>query len=524
MSLRVTISGTATGQSVLDANNVRQYEVKYSCVASDWQLDESKFNCPGNAVQPASRGFNSDPILQSQFPTLTILSSLSNTWTVWQPSNIPSGSLTACDATGKCSTAVLGGGAVAASEAAGSESVTSYQYPVTTAEVAAVPSEQPTAHIVNPTDGSFVGSTGNVEVVVAAEAAKTLKEVTVLLDGEVAATIPFARIDKVTVAQQSIELSLSAGSHTLEARASDWNGSSQPAGEPVHFTVVSKEPTVALGKTNLTLSDTYQAQSGIVLIQGTVDNVANLATVQVKVGDQPYADALVKDGVWGIAYPVSDPENRNLPISVRAIDKAGQITKIGADANADFDSGTLPETSITAQPNDSVNATIGFTGTVGGDVAVAFECRLDEGVFTACTTPVAYQNLSNGAHTFQVHAINGQGTQDPTPAEVKWTVNGGGVEAKIGNAPSNPTSSRSASFTLNGGGAYECSLDGAAFTACTSPVNYTNLTDGTHTASRCGSRATQPARSVGMCRTGTSGKQSGRDHRPECQATRDTQG
>ncbi len=491
---RVTISGTATGQSVLDANNVRKYEVKYSCVATDWQLDESKFNCPGNAIQPASRGFNNDPILQSQFPTLTLLSTLSNTWTIWQPSNIPNGTLTACDTTGKCSTSVLGSGLVAASgevQVAGEESasITNYQLPVAAAEVAAVPSEMPNAEIINPTDGSFVGSAGVVEVTVAAEAAKTLREVTVLLDGEAVATLPFARIDKITVAQQSVSIPMSAGEHTLEARASDWAGNMQPAGTAMHVTLVTKDPAVALATTKLTISNTYQAQSGIVIIQGTVDDTTdNLAAVQVKVGDQPYADALVKDGVWGIAYPVLDPENRNLAISVRAIDKAGQITKIGEEASTDFAEGVEPETTIVLAPpasSTTTSAVFSFTGTLSGTIISAFECQLDDGAFTTCTSPVSYSDLSNGSHTFRVHAINSQGTQDPTPAEFKWTVNGAGKLVDIDKAPAASTTSRTAHFEFKAGGLgdvekLECSLDGSSFNPCTSPKTYTELSDGPH--------------------------------------------
>ena len=61
--------------------------------------------------------------------------------------------------------------------------------------MADAPSALPKANILNPTYDSFVGSTGNVEVTVGAEAAQGLREVTVFADGEIVATIPFARID-----------------------------------------------------------------------------------------------------------------------------------------------------------------------------------------------------------------------------------------------------------------------------------------------------------------------------------------
>ncbi len=57
-------------------------------------------------------------------------------------------------------------------------------------------------------------------------------------------------------------------------------------------------------------------------------------------------------------------------------------------------------------------------------------------------------------------------------------------ETTITSGPSGTTSERSATFEFTAnepGVTYECSLDGAAFTACTSPVTFTNLTEGEHT-------------------------------------------
>ncbi len=57
-------------------------------------------------------------------------------------------------------------------------------------------------------------------------------------------------------------------------------------------------------------------------------------------------------------------------------------------------------------------------------------------------------------------------------------------ETTITGQPSNPTNSPSATFSFassEAGSHFECSLDGAAFTACSSTQNYNNLSNGSHT-------------------------------------------
>jgi hypothetical protein len=88
---------------------------------------------------------------------------------------------------------------------------------------------------------------------------------------------------------------------------------------------------------------------------------------------------------------------------------------------------TPPDTSITANPtnpSNSSSASFSFTGTddVTPAGSLTFECKLDGGVFAACTSPKGYSGLSDGSHTFEVRAKDAALNLDPSPASYTWTV------------------------------------------------------------------------------------------------------
>jgi DNA-binding beta-propeller fold protein YncE len=62
-------------------------------------------------------------------------------------------------------------------------------------------------------------------------------------------------------------------------------------------------------------------------------------------------------------------------------------------------------------------ATFTFTG-IGQDIT--FQCRIDAGSFTPCTSPVTYRKLKVGKHSFEVQALRGA-TKSPT-ASFSWRV------------------------------------------------------------------------------------------------------
>jgi hypothetical protein len=168
---------------------------------------------------------------------------------------------------------------------------------------------------------------------------------------------------------------------------------------------------------------------------------------------------------------------------VRQTDVAGNL---GLAASYTWMIDTTPPAApaITANPpalSNSRAPSFSFTGEPGA----TFQCQLDGGGFSACTTPKAYASVADGSHTFQVRQIDTAGNTGPN-ASYTWTIDATAPAAPTLTAnPANPTNLTSASFSFTGeaGATFECQLDGGAFAACTSPKAYTALLEGSHTFS-----------------------------------------
>ena len=85
-----------------------------------------------------------------------------------------------------------------------------------------------------------------------------------------------------------------------------------------------------------------------------------------------------------------------------------------------------PETTITVTPPDPDNdptPSFEFIGDDGAGSGVAsFECQVDGGGWTGCTSPTTTGSLGDGSHTFEVRATDNAGNTDATPDSYTWTV------------------------------------------------------------------------------------------------------
>jgi len=84
--------------------------------------------------------------------------------------------------------------------------------------------------------------------------------------------------------------------------------------------------------------------------------------------------------------------------------------------------GTPPDTTITSGPSNTIttdSASFGFSASEPGST---YECKLDAGGWSPCTSAKSYSGLGNGTHGFSVRAVDPAGNTDPTPASRSFTV------------------------------------------------------------------------------------------------------
>ncbi|MFM8560630.1 MAG: Ig-like domain-containing protein [Solirubrobacterales bacterium] len=123
------------------------------------------------------------------------------------------------------------------------------------------------------------------------------------------------------------------------------------------------------------------------------------------------------------------------------------------------------------------------TFTFTGDAGNTFQCQVDSGAWTACTSPFTTPTLPDGNHTVKFRQVDGAGNTGPVET-VSFTVDTQAPpEVGVSGIPPSPTNSQSASLTLTGsaGATIECRVDGGSWASCTSPLSLTGLAEGNHT-------------------------------------------
>jgi hypothetical protein len=112
----------------------------------------------------------------------------------------------------------------------------------------------------------------------------------------------------------------------------------------------------------------------------------------------------------------TDLGNGDHVFEVRAIDTAGNVDTSPAAAawTVERADPTAPQTTLESAPSGTVStsdAVISFSADEPG----TFECSLDGSAFGECDSPVSYNDLPDGTHTFEVRAIDRAGNVDASP-------------------------------------------------------------------------------------------------------------
>lgn len=223
---------------------------------------------------------------------------------------------------------------------------------------------------------------------------------------------------------------------------------------------------------------------------GTANNqFAAPAFVNAGAGDfhqtagSPTIDAGVTDAFTGTT---------DLDGDARSLDGNG-VCPAAPDIGADEFVGTPadcdpPETTISGGPSGTTSDSTPTFDLQSDEVGSTFECSIDGATPTSCTTPFTTAPLADGPHTLEVQASDIAGNTDPTPASRAFTVDTSVPPDPLDPADTDPpettlttkpkaklkTKKKSVkvtfAFSADEAGRFECALDKASFSPCTSPL------------------------------------------------------
>jgi parallel beta-helix repeat protein len=278
---------------------------------------------------------------------------------------------------------------------------------------------------------------------------------------------------------------LAVGPHTLEVRASDAAGNADATPATYSWTVIAPDTTAP--ETTIT-SQPSDPSTGDVTFAFTG---ADETTLELLLTFECRLDT----GAWASCASPQQLTGLNVgqhTFEVRAVDGAGNVDATPASHawNVGSADTTPPETTIDSGPAETTTSTSATFTFSSNEAGATFTCALD-GVSAACSSPVEYTNLAPGLHIFLVRATDAAGNSDPTAAEHEWTIiapDSTPPDTEIVTGPTDPSTSTAAQFSFEGVDnvtpltslAYECSLDGAAFASCASPLGFSGLGLGQH--------------------------------------------
>ncbi len=132
--------------------------------------------------------------------------------------------------------------------------------------------------------------------------------------------------------------------------------------------------------------------------------------------------------------------------------------------------------------NGNISFAYNVTDALSGVKSV--ECAFDNKAnYAACVSPSAVMQ-ADGAHKFFIRAYDNAGNMSESQSD--YTIDQTAPTVTITKYPPDFSMSKDGTFEFEGKDGnvvltlFECSLDGSAYTACTTPKTYTNLAEGIH--------------------------------------------
>lgn len=281
---------------------------------------------------------------------------------------------------------------------------------------------------------------------------------------------------------------LASGSYFWRVKATDAFNNSSEWSSPGSITVDADPPINTTGKNFINKGQAATNSNTVLLSISAVKKTGGV--IGYYISEQPKKPEAGKEG-WtaipstasyaaDIPYTLSKRDGKK-KISVWFKDAFGHVSKVKSGAII-FDT-KLPSVTITSHPAHPTNLTSAHFAFTSTKARSKFQCQLDDGVYSSCTSTTSYQGLPDGSHTFTVKASDAAGNANLAPASFTWTIDTLPPDTSITSQPPVPTTSVSASFGFSStkpGSTFECRLDGDVHAGCASPQDYTGLAAGPH--------------------------------------------
>jgi hypothetical protein len=206
---------------------------------------------------------------------------------------------------------------------------------------------------------------------------------------------------------------LADGPHTLAVRGVNSAGTPGPATTSSWTvdTIAPSAPAIAAAPDPVT-----NQTSGAVAFTGEAG-----ATFTCSVDGGSYAPCTSPQARTGLA---DGPHS----VAVKQTDAAGHAGTQAVTASWRVDTTTPTAPASVTAPADSTATTASIT--FAGNDALPYQCSLDAGTWSSCTSPVHLAGLSVGSHTLQVRQVNPAGTASAF-ASATWAVVASATDAPV---------------------------------------------------------------------------------------------
>ena len=197
------------------------------------------------------------------------------------------------------------------------------------------------------------------------------------------------------------------GSHTFTVRATDADNAADPDPPSFTWTVDTKPPHSAITNYPPVVTNSTVAQFGF-------SSTKPESAFQCRLDGNALAECTSPMVYTGLS-------SGSHTFTVSAKDGFNNIEVTPSSYTWTIDTTPLI-TTITNQPSNRTTSTTASFSFTASKTGATFQCQIDSGSYSKCSSPMTYSKLTEGNHTFIVKAIDDMGNEENNPPRAKWVI------------------------------------------------------------------------------------------------------